>query len=65
MNGEPWQDALLLEDCSPMHLLLPTSLIVSLNKCLITDDPNLPKIKVMAQLPNVAIAITGVVILVH
>jgi hypothetical protein len=44
---------------TPMHLLHPTNLTIQLDKCLITDDPRLPKLKVIGHLPNVAINITG------
>lgn len=55
---ENWEDALTRNIVTPMHLLHPTNLIIQLDKCLITDDPRLPKLKVTGTLPNVAVNIT-------
>ncbi|XP_021940255.1 vacuolar protein sorting-associated protein 13 isoform X3 [Zootermopsis nevadensis] len=55
---EKWEDALTSNDVTPMHLLHPTNLAIQMDKCLITDDPRLPKLKVTGNLPNVAINIT-------
>ena len=59
LKGEDWMTALNKSEGSPMHLLLPTNLSVQLDKCLITDDPRLPRLKIIGQLPNVEINITG------
>ena len=56
---ENWEDALTRNIVTPMHLLHPTNLIIQLDRCLITDDPRLPKLKVTGTLPNVAVNITG------
>ncbi|KAG7211251.1 hypothetical protein KM043_010561 [Ampulex compressa] len=45
---------------SPMTLLHPTTLEIQFHKCLITDDPLLPKIRFIGQLPSVSINITDV-----
>ncbi|CAH0394024.1 unnamed protein product [Bemisia tabaci] len=39
------------------HLLRPTSVIVLAQKCVVTDDPNLPKLKLNTELPSVEIKI--------
>lgn len=57
---ENWEDALTGNTVTPMHLLHPTNLIIQLEKCLVTDDPRLPKFKVTGTLPNVAVDITGI-----
>jgi vacuolar protein sorting-associated protein 13A/C len=56
---ENWEDGLTSNTVTPMHLLHPTNLTIQLDKCLITDDPRLPKFKVTGSLPNVAVNITG------
>jgi vacuolar protein sorting-associated protein 13A/C len=56
---EKWEDALTSNSVTPMHLLHPTNLTIEVDKCLITDDPRLPKLKVTGSLPNVAVNITG------
>jgi hypothetical protein len=56
---EKWEDALTSSTVTPMHLLHPTDFTVKLDKCFISDDPQLPKLKVTGHLPNVAINITG------
>ncbi|XP_049842368.1 LOW QUALITY PROTEIN: intermembrane lipid transfer protein Vps13-like [Schistocerca gregaria] len=59
LAGEPWKDVVDKNDkSSVMHLLHPTTLQVNLDKCLITDDPRLPKLKVSAQLPSVSLNVT-------
>jgi vacuolar protein sorting-associated protein 13A/C len=57
---ENWEDALTRNIVTPMHLLHPTTLIIQLDRSLITDDPRLPKFKVTGTLPNVAVDITGI-----
>lgn len=42
---------------TPLHLLAPTTLHVDMFKCLLTDDPNLAKVKINASLPNVALSV--------
>lgn len=38
-----------------MHVLQPVNLIVSINKCLVTDDPRLPQVKIAGQLPSITL----------
>ena len=40
-------------------MLQPTTLEVQFHKCLVTDDPLLPKSRLVGQLPSVALNITG------
>lgn len=42
-----------------MTLLRPTTLEIQFHKCLITDDPLLPKLRLIGKLPSVFINITG------
>lgn len=59
LAGEPWKEVIDKNTKnSVMHLLHPTTLEVHLDKCLITDDPRLPKLKVAAQLPSVSLNVT-------
>lgn len=44
---------------SSMTLLCPTTLEIQFHKCLITDDPLLPKMRLVGQLPSLAINVTG------
>uniref|UniRef100_A0A1B6F8B5 Vacuolar protein sorting-associated protein 13 n=1 Tax=Cuerna arida TaxID=1464854 RepID=A0A1B6F8B5_9HEMI len=55
MPGEVWKS--IPEGGSEQYILEPTNLTVVLEKCLITDDPRLPKIKVSASLPNINIRV--------
>nr|CAD7454577.1 unnamed protein product [Timema tahoe] len=58
MSGEDWKTSLTDSQVTSLHLLQPSLLKINLGKCLITDDPRLPKIKITGQLPNVAINIS-------
>ncbi|CAH0605439.1 unnamed protein product [Chrysodeixis includens] len=54
---EDWQSAIASnEEATPLHLLQPTNLVINIQKCLITDDPRLPKIKVRGELQKIAIS---------
>lgn len=57
MSGEDWRSTLSSKEPTPLHLLQPTTLHVDLLKCLLTDDPNLAKVKVNVSLPNVTLSI--------
>lgn len=59
MPGEEWRTVLSNIDDS-MTLLLPTTLEIQFHKCLVTDDPLLPKFRLIGQLPSVVINITGI-----
>ncbi|XP_043479643.1 vacuolar protein sorting-associated protein 13 isoform X2 [Leptopilina heterotoma] len=54
MPNEDWRNA-LSDSVSPMKILQPTTLEVQFHKCLIMDDPLLPKMRVIGQLPSVEI----------
>ncbi|XP_076249315.1 vacuolar protein sorting 13C isoform X2 [Calliopsis andreniformis] len=57
LPGEEWRTILSNVDDS-MTLLHPTTLEIQFHKCLVTDDPLLPKIRLIGQLPSVFINIT-------
>ncbi|XP_076625592.1 vacuolar protein sorting 13C isoform X3 [Colletes latitarsis] len=57
LPGEEWRTILSKVDDS-MTLLQPTTLEIQFHKCLITDDPLLPKLRLIGQLPSVVINIT-------
>ncbi|KAJ8733309.1 hypothetical protein PYW08_001607 [Mythimna loreyi] len=53
---EDWQVAIASTEGTPLHLLQPTTLVIQIHKCLITDDPRMPKIKVRGELEKIAIS---------
>ncbi|CAH0729406.1 unnamed protein product, partial [Brenthis ino] len=55
---EDWRAAIACNVATPLHLLQPTDLVIQIHKCLITDDPRLPKIKVMGELQKIAISVS-------
>lgn len=57
LTAEDWRSTLSSGKASPLHLLEPTTLHVDLLKCLLTNDPNLAKVKINISLPNVALSI--------
>ncbi|KAL7290198.1 hypothetical protein TKK_0015907 [Trichogramma kaykai] len=57
LSNEDWRDA-LTSTASPIKVLQPTSLEIQFHKCLITDDPLLPKTRLIGKLPSVALNIT-------
>ncbi|XP_033213445.1 vacuolar protein sorting-associated protein 13 isoform X2 [Belonocnema kinseyi] len=57
MPNEDWRNA-LSDAVSPMKILQPTTLEVQFHKCLIMDDPLLPKIRLIGQLPSVEFNVT-------
>ncbi|XP_058806498.1 intermembrane lipid transfer protein Vps13 isoform X2 [Phymastichus coffea] len=57
MPNEDWRDA-LTNTISPIKVLQPTTLEIQFHKCLVTDDPLLPKTRLIGNLPSVAINIT-------
>lgn len=59
MDGENWKNVLSDGKPSSLHLLTPTSLTVNFDKCVITNDPRFPMLKIAGHLPSVAIAISG------
>ncbi|CAL7938935.1 unnamed protein product [Xylocopa violacea] len=59
MPGEDWRTILSNVDES-MTLLHPMVLEIQFHKCLVTDDPLLPKFRLIGQLPSVVINITDI-----
>ncbi|XP_037079411.1 vacuolar protein sorting-associated protein 13-like [Pollicipes pollicipes] len=57
VRGESWREALALSG-SPLHLVRPISLAICLKKCLITDDPRLPVVKVDASIAKLSVGIS-------
>ena len=59
-KNEDWKSALQSnQKATPLHVLLPLSLDVHLYKCLVSNDPNLPRIKVEGKLPQIALTLLG------
>lgn len=58
LPGEPW--LIKQNGDSEQYLLYPSNLTINLAKCLFTDDPRLPKIKIGAQLPSINLRIAGI-----
>ncbi|CAG9795097.1 unnamed protein product [Diatraea saccharalis] len=55
-SKENWQEAIASQEPTPLHLLQPSNLLIQIHKCLITNDPRLPKIRVRGELEKVAIS---------
>ncbi|KAL0832908.1 hypothetical protein ABMA28_001052, partial [Loxostege sticticalis] len=55
---EDWHSAIASNEATPLHLLQPTTLVIQIHKCLIADDPRLPKIKVRGELQKIAISVS-------
>ncbi|XP_050562177.1 intermembrane lipid transfer protein Vps13 [Spodoptera frugiperda] len=57
---EDWQSAISStnDEGTPLHLLQPTNLVIQIHKCLITDDPRLPKVRVIGELQKIAISVS-------
>ncbi|XP_053594598.1 intermembrane lipid transfer protein Vps13 isoform X2 [Microplitis demolitor] len=53
---EDWRLGLSMSS-SPMVILQPTTLEIQFHKCLVTDDPILPKMRIIGQLPSLALCI--------
>ncbi|XP_049694728.2 intermembrane lipid transfer protein Vps13 isoform X2 [Helicoverpa armigera] len=55
---EDWASAIASTDDvgTPLHLLQPTNLVIQIHKCLITDDPRMPKVRVKGELQKIAIS---------
>lgn len=58
-SGEDWLECLEQSKESKLHILKPLTLRVSLEKCLITDDPRLPLVKVRGELPSLSLQIVN------
>lgn len=59
LPNEAWRSALASTESS-LTLLHPTTLEIQFHKCLVTDDPLLPKLRLLGHLPSVAVNITDV-----
>ncbi|KAF2903862.1 hypothetical protein ILUMI_02321 [Ignelater luminosus] len=59
-GGEDWLKYVNESSVTPLHLLSPVNLDLTIFKCLITDDPRLPLLKIRGQLPSISINITDV-----
>ncbi|XP_028027252.1 vacuolar protein sorting-associated protein 13 isoform X3 [Bombyx mandarina] len=55
-SSEDWQSAIASNEATSLHLLQPTNLVIQIHKCLITDDPRMPKVKVRGELEKIAIS---------
>ncbi|XP_020292498.1 vacuolar protein sorting-associated protein 13C isoform X2 [Pseudomyrmex gracilis] len=59
LPNEEWRSAVASTESS-LTLLHPTTLEIQFHKCLVTDDPLLPKIRLLGNLPSVNVNITDV-----
>ncbi|KAG5312576.1 VP13A protein, partial [Acromyrmex insinuator] len=59
LPNEEWRSALANTESS-LTLLHPTTLEIQFHKCLVTDDPLLPKLRLLGHLPSVTVNITDV-----
>lgn len=53
--GENWKSVIQEHKRSAMHVVMPITLTVNLHKCMVTDDPRLPKMKLCAELGQIDI----------
>ncbi|XP_047510768.1 vacuolar protein sorting-associated protein 13 isoform X2 [Pieris napi] len=56
--NEDWQSAIASNEATYLHLLQPTNLVIQIHKCLITDDPRMPKIKIKGELQKIAVSVS-------
>ncbi|XP_072763012.1 intermembrane lipid transfer protein Vps13 isoform X2 [Anoplolepis gracilipes] len=59
LPNEDWRSALANIENS-LTLLHPTTLEIQFHKCLVTDDPLLPKLRLLGRLPSVTVNITDI-----
>ena len=59
LPNEEWRSALTNTESS-LTLLHPTTLEIQFHKCLVTDDPLLPKLRLLGHLPSVTVNILDV-----
>ncbi|EFN74999.1 Vacuolar protein sorting-associated protein 13A [Camponotus floridanus] len=59
LPNEEWRSALASTESS-LTLLHPTTLEIQFHKCLVMDDPLLPKLRLLGRLPSVTVNITDV-----
>jgi vacuolar protein sorting-associated protein 13A/C len=55
---ENWQNTILENNVTDMHILQPTTLKLSAHLCVIEDDPRLPKCKITGEIPKIHINVT-------
>ncbi|GBP47899.1 Vacuolar protein sorting-associated protein 13 [Eumeta japonica] len=55
--NEDWTSVITSHEPSYLHLLQPSNLVIQIHKCLIMDDPRLPKVKVLGELQKIAISV--------
>lgn len=59
LPNEEWRSALTSTESS-LTLLHPTTLEIQFHKCLVMDDPLLPKLRLLGRLPSVTVNILDV-----
>ncbi|KRT85331.1 hypothetical protein AMK59_1583, partial [Oryctes borbonicus] len=57
-GGEEWENIMKACKISPLHLLNPISLYLTLHKCIVDDDPRLPQTKVSGVLPAITVKLS-------
>ena len=57
-SDEDWKGLLEEKKISNMHVLEPINLKVTLAKCMISDDPKLPLMKISGELPSVVVNVS-------
>lgn len=58
-KGDKWKNKFNESFQNELYILKPTTLSIQVEKCLITDDPRLPLLKVTGELPAIDIKIAG------
>lgn len=58
-SGDDWMSCLRSSEGTQYHILNPLTLKISLEKCLISDDPRLPLIKVRGELPSISLQLVN------
>ncbi|KAK0157380.1 hypothetical protein PV328_011128 [Microctonus aethiopoides] len=58
-KNDDWESALVMT-ANPMALVQPTTLEIQFHKCLINDDPLLPKMRLIGELPSLTLNIPDV-----
>lgn len=58
-SGEDWMSSLMSSKPTPYHILNPLTIMITLEKCLIVDDPRLPLIKVRGELPSISLKVVN------
>lgn len=58
-KGENWKNKFNESFQNELYILKPTTVSIQVEKCLITDDPRLPLLKIIGELPAIDIKIAG------